>query len=196
MAEPKIIRGQAWISGNSLIQDIITITENGSSAISTESTETIVENIWTDLTNLTDEHNYETNNKGYFYWKVNMTSLDNDDETVEVYVECPRPDVNIDPFRNPEPDENWTPEETASNYAKYWITKLAKIMKQAENEYAIQRKEVIFHGGSYLKQDQLPDGASVDNYPGEGNGSWNVEIPDYTFNNSDIGDITNLLSLF
>ena len=191
MAEPKIIYGQAWISDNSLIQDIITITENGSSAISTESTETIVENIWTDLTDLTDGHTYETNNKGYFYWKVNMTSLDNDDERVEVYVECPRPDVNIDPFRDPQPDD-WTPEEIASNYAKYWITKLAKIMKQAENEYAIQRKEVIFHGGSYLKQDQLPDGATVDDYPD----GWNVEIPDYTFNNSDIGDITNLLSLF
>ena len=72
-----------------------------------------------------------------------------------------------------------TASEISENYAKYWITKLDKIMKDAENEYAIQRKEVIFDGVTY--QDQ------------EGN---DVVLPDYTFTNSDLGDITNLLSMF
>lgn len=177
MADTTTILGQAWIYGNSLVQDQILITSDGKSS---ENTVPIIENIWEDLTSLSDSHEYKTNKKGYFFWEVNMTSLEDDHETVKVNIECPKPDIDtINLFKNPEPNENWTPEEISENYAKYWITKLAKIIKDAENEYTIQRKEVVFKGTEYLDQ--------------EGN---TVEIPDYTFKNSDIGDITNLLSLF
>ena len=173
--ESKTIKGQAWISGNSLVQDQILIMSGKSG----ESTVVLIPDIWADLTELTDSHQYKTNSKGYFYWEVNMTSMEDDNTEVKINVECPKPNINIDPFKNPEPDENWTESEVAGNYAKYWVTKLDKIMKDAENEYAIQRKEVVFSGTSYLDQ--------------EGN---TVNKPDYTFINSDLGDITNLLSLF
>jgi hypothetical protein len=176
MAETKIIKCQAWVSGNSLVQDQILITSDGKSS---ENTVVLIQNIWNDLTTLDNSHEYKTNKKGYFYWEVDMTSMEDDDITVKVNIECPKPDVNIDPFRNPEPSDQWTPSEISENYAKYWITKLDKIMKDAENEYAIQRKEVVFGGVTY--QDQ------------QGN---DVVLPDYTFTNSDLGDITNLLSMF
>ena len=175
MADTKLIKGQAWISGSSLVQDQILITTVGTS----ENTVVLISNIWEDLTTLSDSHEYKTNNRGYFFWEVEMTSMEDDDTVVKVNIECPKPDVNIDPFRNPEPDNQWTAEEISGNYAKYWVTKLAKIMEDAENEYAIQRKEVIFKGCEYLDQ--------------EGN---TITKQDYVFKNSDIGDITNLLSLF
>lgn len=171
----KIIKGQAWISGVSLVQDQILITTKGTS----ENTVVLVPNIWTDLTTFSDSHEYKTNKNGYFFWEVEMTSMEDDDTIVKINIECPKPDVNIDPFRNPEPDNGWSSSEIAENYAKYWVAKLSKIMENAENEYAIQRKEVVFEGMTYQDQE-----------------GQDVELSDYTFINTDIGDITNLLSLF
>lgn len=175
MEENKTIFGQAWIFGNSLVQDQIFVTTNGMS----EGTAVLISNIWEDLTSEEGSHQYKTNKKGYFYWEVEMTSMDDDSITVKVNIECPKPDITLEEFRDPEPDSEWTASEIAENYKKYWIVKLAKIKKDAENEYAIQRKEVIFKGNTY--QDQT---------------GQDIEKPDYTFNNSDIGDITNLLNLF
>lgn len=172
----KTIKGQAWISGNSLVQDQILLTTGGKSS---ENTIVIIQNIWEDLTEMSDSHIYKTNNKGYFFWEVEMTSMEDDNTNVTVNIECPKPNISVAPFNNPEPDSQWTADEISGNYAKYWVSKLAEIIKNAENEYAIQRKEVIFEGLTY--EDQT--GADV-------------EVENYTFNNSDIGDITNLLSLF
>ena len=189
MSDTKTIKGQAWISGDSLVQDIITMTANGLSVTSTESTETLISNIWDDLTdqNPSDQYHYKTNGKGYFYWETMMTSMEDDDIEVKVNIECPKPKPTL--FPEPYNPEDYTDEK---KYSKYWVTKLKTAQENYENEYAIQRKEVIFNGCSYLKTDQLPEGASADNYP-EG---WEIKLPDYTFNNSDLGDITNLLSMF
>ena len=164
----KLIKGQAWINGNSLVQDQILITADGKSC---ENTVVLIEDIWDDLTKASGNE-YQTNNKGYFFWEVEMTSLESDDDTVKVNIECPRPKPGL--FQEP-----YDPESVDSSYAKYWVNKMKIAQENYENEYAIQRKEVVFDGTTYLDQ--------------EGN---TEEIPDYVFNNSDLGDITNLLSLF
>lgn len=164
----KIIKGQAWISGDSLVQDQILLTDTGKSS---ENTVELIANIWDDLTKASGNE-YKTNNKGYFFWEVEMTSMEDDDVTVKVNIECPKPKPGL--FQEP-----YDPDSVDSSYAKYWVAKMKTAQENYENEYAIQRKEVVFNGCTY--QDQ------------EGR---DVELPDYTFNNSDIGDITNLLSLF
>jgi hypothetical protein len=164
----KIIKGQAWISGDSLVQDQILLTDTGKSS---ENTVELIANIWDDLTKASGNE-YKTNNKGYFFWEVEMTSMEDDNVTVKVNIECPKPKPGL--FQEP-----YDPDSVDSSYAKYWVAKMKTAQENYENEYAIQRKEVVFNGCTY--QDQ------------EGH---DVELPDYTFNNSDIGDITNLLSLF
>ena len=164
----KIIKGQAWVSGDSLVQDQILLTENGKSS---ENTVVLIANIWDDLTKASGNE-YKTNNKGYFFWEVEMTSMENDDIIVKVNIECPKPKQGL--FQEP-----YDPESVDSSYAKYWVGKMKTAQENYENEYAIQRKEVVFDGCTYLDQE-----------------GQEVELPDYTFNNSDIGDITNLLSLF
>ena len=164
----KIIKGQAWVSGYSLVQDQILLTENGKSS---ENTVVLIANIWDDLTKASGNE-YKTNNKGYFFWEVEMTSMENDDIIVKVNIECPKPKQGL--FQEP-----YDPDSVDSSYAKYWVGKMKTAQENYENEYAIQRKEVVFDGCTYLDQE-----------------GQEVELPDYTFNNSDIGDITNLLSLF
>lgn len=166
--ETKIIKGQAWISGDSLVQDQILITSDGKSS---ENTIVLIADIWSDLT-AASGNQYKTNNKGYFYWETEMTSLEDDDAMVTINVECPKPKPGL--FQEP-----YDPESVDSSYAKYWVQKMKTAQENYENEYAIQRKEVVFKGTTYTGQD------------GE-----IVEIPDYTFINSDLGDISNLLSLF
>ena len=142
----KIIRGQAWISGDSLVQDIITLTPNGTSATSTESTEILISNIWDDLTDSEQSQtcHYKTNGKGYFYWQVKMTSMEDDNIDVDVNIECPKPKQGLFP-------EPYNPANYGDNtYSKYWVTKLKTAQDNYENEYAIQRKEVIFNGCSYF----------------------------------------------
>ena len=55
----KIIKGQAWISGNSLVQDQILLTDNGKSS---ENTVTLIDDIWDDLTKASG-NKYKTNDK-------------------------------------------------------------------------------------------------------------------------------------
>lgn len=163
----KIIKGQAWIYENSLVQDQTLITTNGTS----ENTVVLIENIWDDLTKASGNQ-YKTNNKGYFYWEVDMTSMEDDDVEVKVNVECPKPKPGL--FQEP-----YDPDSVDSSYAKYWVGKMKTAQENYDNEYAIQRKEVVFTGSTYLDQ------------TGEA-----VVLDDYTFINSDLGDISNLLSLF
>lgn len=164
--ETKTILGQAWISGDSLVQDQILVTTNGMS----ENTVVILQDIWSDLTS--NNGTYKTNDKGYFYWEVNMTSMEDDDITVKVNIECPKPKPGL--FQEP-----YDPESVDGKYAKYWVGKMKIAQENYNNEYAIQRKEVTLKGLNYLDQ-----------------GGENITMPDVTFTNSDIGDITNLLSLF
>lgn len=164
----KIIKGQAWISGDSLVQDQILLTSDGKSS---ENTVTLIANIWDDLTKASGNE-YKTNGKGYFFWEVEMTSMEDDDTIVTINIECPKPKPGL--FQEP-----YDPESVDSSYAKYWVAKMKTAQENYENEYAIQRKEVVFKGTTYQDQE-----------------GQDVTLPDYTFNNTDIGDITNLLSLF
>lgn len=187
-ANSKTILGQAWVFKDSLLQDQIEVTTNGMF----EKTVTLIENIWDDLTDESpsDNYHYKTNGKGYFYWEVKMTSLEDDDIEVSVFIECPRPKPGL----FPEPYDPSDYDENSKPYSNYWVTKLQIAQKNYENEYAIQRKEVTFKGfGEGEYQDQT--GSTEFTEDGETK-DYSEIYGDYTFTNSDIGDITNLLSLF
>jgi hypothetical protein len=66
-----------------------------------------------------------------------------------------------------------------SNLEKITIPKNVHTINYGTFENCTKLKEVVFEGTTYQDQE-----------------GQDVELPDYTFNNSDIGDITNLLSLF
>lgn len=165
----KTVYGQAYIQNNSLVQETITFTEGQSDC--TNGINVIIADIWTDLMSASGEYKYNES-KTYFYWEYNMTSLDDDDVTVKVNYNCPQPK---DGLLNPEMADD----SVHGEWAKYWLAKIKEANENAENALAIQRKEVTFPGTSYIKQ----------------NGEVET-INDYVFRNNDIGDITNLLSLF
>lgn len=175
----KTILGQAWIFHNngtdSLVQDQILVTTKGMS----ENTVVLIPNIWNDLTDEepSAQYHYKTNKKGYFYWEVEMTSMEDDDIKVKVNIECPKPKPGL--FQEPYDPDSYNND----TYSKYWVAKMKTAKENYENEYAIQRKEVVFKGfDTDTYQDQT--------------GEYLNDYNDYTFNNSDLGDITNLLSLF
>jgi hypothetical protein len=60
--DTKIIKGQAWISGNSLVQDQIMIIPGVDSV---SNVVCLIEDIWEDLSSSSGQ--YKTNGKGYFY---------------------------------------------------------------------------------------------------------------------------------
>ena len=103
-----------------------------------------------------------------------MTSVNDDDTNITVNFNCPQPKEGL---LTPDMDDSYV--ENKGEWAKFWLKKIKDANKNAENSMAIQRKEVTFPGSSYVKQD----------------GEIEV-INDYVFRNNDLGDITNLLSLF
>ena len=165
----KTVYGQAFIQDNKLVQETITFTEGQSDCIS--GINVIIPDIWDDLMSASGQYKYN-DSKTYFYWSYTMTSVDNDDITVNVNYTCPQPK---DGLLNPDMNDN----SVNGEWAKYWLKKIKDANKNAENSLAIQRKEVTFPGTSYVKQD----------------GEVEV-IDDYVFRNNDLGDITNLLRLF
>ena len=166
----KTVYGQAFIQNDSLVQETITFEEGHSDCIN--GTRVIVENIWDDLMSGPEALYRYNNEKTYFYWPYTITSLDNDDVTLTVNYNCPQPKEGL---LTPDMEES----ELNSEWAKYWLAKIKTANENAENSLAIQRKEVTFPGTTYINQE------------------GNVEtINDYVFRNNDLGDITNLLSLF
>lgn len=171
MAEYKIVKGQAWINNDSLVQEQIMIIP-GKSAIT--NVVAIVENIWDDLTSASGL--YKCGSKpGYFYWEYEMTDTEDDDVTRTINYECPRPKPGL--FSEP-----YDPESVEGDYAKYWVERLKTAKENYEKEYAIQRKEILLKGTTYLGymgDDIVP-----------------TTIDDMVVVNSEFGDITNLLNLF
>lgn len=196
----KTIKGQAWISGDKLVQDQITFELDGTV---TSEEKVLIENIWEDSLfkqgsttvasnpgNVTPEtYKYivysttknkdgeEKPSKCYFFWEYAMTDTENSDSEVVVRLECPKPKQGIFGPCYPYSLDN---PESGSEYAEYYINKLNEASENFENAAAIQKKEIIFPGTQRI--DFTSGGVDT--------------TKEFRVNNSDIGDITNLLSLF
>lgn len=161
----KVIYGQAWIFEDKLVQDITRFSEDGTC---TTGLETIIDNIWDDL--LSDGGQWKSNGKGYFYWEVDQTSMENDDVTVKVMIPCPQPKFGL--FEEPlDPEEG-------SEYAQMWKKRIQTRRENAEKETTIQRKEIYLQGFSFIDE----------------NGNT-VTYPEMTVNNTPDGDIASLLNI-
>lgn len=162
----KTIKGQAWIQGDSLVQEQILIAPGLASSTNVIS---LIPDIWADLTSGAGK--YKTNGKGYFWWEIKVTDM-NEDSEVTIKYECPRPKegLYLEPYDLSKAD---------GEYSKYWIGRLKAAVANYEASSAIQKKEIVFPGTSYINQ----------------NGNL-VELTETKENNSDIGDITNLLGMF
>lgn len=164
MSESKVLKGQAYIMGSTLYQEQILVTPG---AVSETQTEVLIEDIWEDL--IDGPGTSKNNGSGYFYWEVEQTDTMDDNITLTIKFECPRPIYNVyDRLK-----------ESTTDYGKYWAEKLKTATENYEYKAAIQKKEIIFPGTSYIDQ--------------TGNV---VEIEEQRVENTDLGDITNLLSMF
>lgn len=167
MADYKVIKGQAWIDGNSLVQEQIMLIP-GRPAIT--NIVSLVPDIWEDLSS--GSGTYKSNGKNYFFWEFQQTDSEVEDSEVTVKFECPRPKPGL--FKEP-----YDPDSVDGEYAKYWVERMKTASENYEKASAIQRKEIILKGTEYLDS--------------EGN---IVKIEDKVENNSNLGDIMSLLGLF
>lgn len=160
----KEIYGQAFISGKSLVQDIILFVDDKQS----ENTVVLIEDIWEDLKS--PAGTFKTNNKGYWYWEYQMTNTEDTEKTVKVLFECPKPSPEI--F-----DNNFDEEPGDSEWAKYWKGKMKATRDSLYNSTnGLQQKEINLPGTKYIDQ----------------NGET-VELKDIKYTRDDLGDIQNLL---
>lgn len=166
MSESRIVKGQAWIQGDKLVQEQILITPG---SVSSTNVVALIENIWEDLIGT---GTYKTNGRGYFYWEYKMTDTEDDNVEMVVKFECPKPKEGL--FQEP-----YDPSKCSGEYSKYWVGRLKTAVDNFELKSTVQRKEVIFPGTTYV--DSKGDV---------------VELEDTKFSNNDLGDITNLLNIF
>lgn len=166
MSESRIVKGQAWIQGDKLVQEQILITPG---SVSSTNVVALIENIWEDLIGA---GTYKTNGRGYFYWEYKMTDTEDDNVEMVVKFECPKPKEGL--FQEP-----YDPSKCSGEYSKYWVGRLKTAVDNFELKSTVQRKEVIFPGTTYV--DSKGDV---------------VELEDTKFSNNDLGDITNLLNIF
>lgn len=164
----KTIKGQAWISGNSLLQDQTIISTTG--AVSSNVV-ALIDNIWEDLTS--SNGTFKSNDKKtYFYWEYKMTDSFDDTVEVTVKIECPRPKNGL--FTEP-----YDPSVGKNDWEKYWLSKFKVAYDNAAKYYTIQPKEIVFPGTEYVN----PQGEVV-------------TVEERSEANNNLGDITNLLTLF
>jgi hypothetical protein len=173
MSKSKTIYGQAWIHGNSLVQEQLLVV-SGSSVVS-ENIVVLIDDIWDNLTKESEscEFGYKTNGKKYFYWEVQMTDLEDDSIVHKVKIECPAPKEGL--FSEP-----YDPEKATGSYAKYWINHYKTAQENNEASFAIQKKSVTFPGSNYFN---FSTGELK-------------KTEDIIIENNDLGDISNLLGLF
>lgn len=164
MAKAITIYGQAYLSGDSLVQDQILLTDTTQS----ENTVILIPDIWEDLKNPSGK--WKSEKDTYFYWETEMTDTEDTERKVKVKVSCPKPNPSVFDcvFEASEGDSQWT---------TYWKSK----MKAAENSIynstnAIQPKEIILPGTKYINQ----------------NGET-VEVMETKVTRDNLGDIQNLL---
>lgn len=164
MATTKTIYGQAFISGDSLLQDVVFFVNSTQS----ENTVEVIKNIWEDL--MDPAGKAKTNKKGYWYWEVEMTDTEDTDKTVKVKFECPKPEPSLFDF-------NFEVSSGDSDWTKYWKTKMKQTQDNLYNSTnGLQQKEVTLPGTKYVNQ----------------NGET-VEVQELKYTRNDLGDIQNLL---
>ena len=180
MAESKVNYGQAYIIKRgpdkkdgkivySLVQDVFLIVPG--QAV-TKNTVEIIGDIVKDLKS---EGTYKWNNKKYFYWEYKMTDIQDDDVQVTVKYECPPPRYFGDNFF----EESDTEDNLQGDYAKYWFKKYKTAKENFEYKEEKKKKEIVFPPTQYVNS----------------NGEL-VKVDEIKTSNTDLGDITNLLSLF
>lgn len=140
----KTILGDAYITKSdskgteSLVQAQTLITQINGKIVMTDNIVTLIDDIWNnDL--LTDSGTYKTNGKGYFYWEVDKTDIENDDITVKEKINCPAP---LEKYYDQLVDGKFS-----GDYATYWKTKIETARSNYEKEAAILKKEVILNPG-------------------------------------------------
>lgn len=149
------ILGQAWISGNKLLQDQTVMYPGGRY---TENTVVLIDDIWDNLFNHggreEDGTQYKTNGKGYFYWPIKCTPLYSDNETVEVFIECPKPkEAQFEQLEEVNIQEG---EDVNQEWAKYWKNRYDTTMENAKKKLTIQRKEIVLPGTKWIDQEGNP----------------------------------------
>lgn len=162
----KIIKGQAWIQGDKLLQNQELITETGTSS----NVVALIDNIWDDLLDEKGKYKYNAK-KTFFYWEYQQTDLDGESE-VTVMIGCPKPKEGL--FREP-----YDPSSTNSEWAKYWLTKYKETAENFERTGTIQPKKIIFPETEYVNT----------------NGEV-VKVEKREVEREDLGDVTNLLLSF
>jgi hypothetical protein len=170
MSSTKTIKGQAWIEGNKLVQEQILLTSTHANTLNTV---VLIDDIWADLTSASGTYKVSPNNSRYFYWEYQMTDTEDDEHEVTVKFECPKPKEGL--FTEP-----YDPNSVEGDYAIYWVTKMKEAVENYEYKAAVQKKEIIFPGTSYMS----PDTNTIE------------QVQEIKVKNSDISDISNLLSLF
>ena len=168
--ESKTIKGQAWIFGDKLIQEQILILADGKTSTNQVA---IIDDIWDNLVNGSSTYPIKTNDKkNYFFWEYEMTDTLDDTTTKLIKLECPMPKEGL--FTEP-----YDPTTGKTEWAKYWLNKYktteenAEVMKIKKTEYTLPgTKRLNFSTG----QQETTEDIKIEN--------------------NDIGDITNLLSMF
>lgn len=166
----KQIYGQAFIAEDSLYQDIVLLTiDDNNNRNQSENTVKIIDDIWKDL--MSNSSKAKTDKKGYWYWEVDMSTLDETDSLVKVKVSCPKPGPELFDydFEEKSGDSDWT---------KYWKGKMSQVKDSVYNSTnGLQQKEIILPGTKYINQ----------------NGET-VEVEETKITRNDLGDIQNLLN--
>lgn len=221
--------GQAWISGDSLVQEVISFNEGGSRDAMT-TTEVIVENIWNSLLDEVGiepvddtagidqpydpinakyyvKYQDQAKTKPYFYWKVKQTPVEEGASTIWIAYMCPepKPGLFIPPYDLLNEYQQYKDDQDSNinahfPYPNYWIKKLKAASDNYQNSAIIQRGTVVFDGMEYVgpklsdDADPNPDTATT-NDPNI-YADPHAKVDPYTYENNDLGDITNLLRLF
>lgn len=169
MSKTRIIKGEAYILGDSLVQDQTVFREDG---LVSESQAIIIENIWDDL--MAERHQYKVGIRGnYFYWEVDQTDTEDGNVEVKVLIECPSPKI-------PKTEEDKLDlKSSKGEWPTYWFKRIETYENNYKKNYVIQPQTVVLSGSKYIMTD----------------GTFR-EVKDEEVINTDFGDITNLMSHF
>lgn len=186
--QSRTVKGQPWISGDSLVQDqILLVTTDGREVRQAEGLCVLIENIWDDLTSTTGTWKKK---KKQFFWEVEVSDTAGDsgsDATVKVLVECPKPGPELFKF-------DFEPAEGDSEWTIAWKEKFKTTEASIYNsKNAVYRKEIILPGTKYIKFGNVLT-SEQDVAVEDENGNFTSEEIKITETTIDLDDTMNLLS--